>query len=160
MTTEPAEYVPKLEPITRCPGCGSPRIVEFEKPHYGACLVCLLAWEPIPAGESYLTDGELLPFEKPCDNCAFRGSSTERADADYWNSLQTSLANGGQFFCHKGVPFKIVAENGEPNLDDRPFEYPRSQNGSVDRSRLRLCRGYLNAFVAPVLKRYSLRVKR
>jgi hypothetical protein len=146
-------------PITHCPGCGSDRIVEFTEPRYGACRVCLLAWEPLPPGEPYLVDGEMMPFEKPCDNCAFRGKSTERANEDYWTSLQMSLAHGGQFFCHKGVPFKIGNEKGEPNYDARGFEYPKKADGSYDQTRMRLCRGYLNEFVAPALKRYGQRVK-
>lgn len=155
-------HVPTLEQITRCPGCGSDRIVELALPDsgkFGACPACLLVWEPIPEGEAYLTDGEMLPFEKPCDNCAFRGSSTERANPDYWESLQTNLAHGGQFLCHKGVPLRVIGETGK-QIDAHDFEYPKKADGSYDRSRMRLCRGYLNAFVLPVLKRHSLRVKR
>lgn len=145
--------------ITHCPACGSSKVVEFTAPHYGACTACLLAWEPLPPGEALKVDGEMLPFEKPCDNCAFRGKSTERADANYWEALQAQLANGGQFFCHKGVPFKIVTDAGEPNYDARGFEYPRNPDGTYDMDRMRLCRGYLNEHVGPMLKRFGHRLK-
>ncbi|HVJ23307.1 MAG TPA: hypothetical protein VM756_05150 [Burkholderiales bacterium] len=154
------EYQPRLQDMTYCPACSSARIAVFEKPPYGACLDCKMAWEPIPAGEPYLVDGEPMPFEKPCDTCAFRGGSSERANKDYWESLKIALANGGRFFCHKGVPFPLVNAQGLPELEDRAFQYPRTAEGRYDMDRMRLCRGYLNAHVGPILKKYSLRERK
>ena len=155
------DYVPRLEDLTSCPACGSQRIAIFQvSAAYGACLDCRMAWEPIPAGEPYSVDGELMPFGKPCDNCAFRGGSTERANSDYWESLQISLANGGRFFCHKGVPFNLTDRHGPPEQGERAFQYPRTPAGGYDMDRMRHCRGYLNAHVGPVLKKYSLRERR
>ena len=155
------DYQPKLEDLLACPACGSRKIAIFHvSDSYGVCLDCKMAWEPIPAGEQYMVDGEQLPFEKPCSNCAFRGGSTERADGDHWESLQISLANGGRFFCHKGVPFNLTDKSGPPEQGERAFQYPRTPAGGYDMERMRLCRGYLNAHVGPVLKRYALRERK
>lgn len=148
--------MPELAGITSCPACGSARIATMPDGKYSFCVACRKAWEPIPCGESFTVDGEPLPFATPCDTCAFRGKSPERRDGDMWDSLQFSLANGGQFYCHKGVPF--VVDPAAPVVDgaiSQPFEYPKKPGGGYDLEHMRICRGYLNQHVGPVLKRYA-----
>lgn len=151
-----------VKEITKCPACGSTRIIKPAGMDYEACADCRKAWERLPSGEPLLRDGELMPFRKPCDNCAFRGDSPERADPEKWKALQESMAyGGGQFFCHKGVPFDLGTEGGQ-----RDFEYPTTTLKSIqafghtlpagqgyDIDKMRLCRGYLNAHVIPEMKR-------
>src|SRR5579863_1467699 len=124
-------YVPDERPLEACPACGSGRIacVLGLKDRLDFCMQCQKVWEPLPAGEPYTVDGEQLPFKIPCNNCAFRGGSTERKDKDGWKDLQQMLSFGGQFYCHKAVPFNVVNEEGEPAIapGDRGFLFPRKQ---------------------------------
>jgi len=48
-----------------------------------------------------------------------------------------SLRAGASFHCHKGVPIVPDSEHG--------FAFPHRPDGTADKSKLRLCRGYLNA---------------
>jgi hypothetical protein len=152
MEAEP--YVAQTEALQTCPACGGTTIVTFNE--YSACATCKKAWENIPAGEHYKRDGELMPFHKPCDNCAFRGGSNERKDKDYWRSLQQQLEGlGGLFYCHRGVPFELATDGTHS-----PFEYPMRETVAMgekvnihDTEKMRLCRGYLNAHVLPELKK-------
>jgi len=154
--------------LTACPACGSveiaclvPRHIELD-----GCISCLKFWERLPAGEPYTTDGEQMPFTKPCNNCAFRGKSPERQDADTWESLMLSLMNGGEFYCHKAVPFAYTP--GEPVQVLKEFEFPKIEKtvklpiGTLkgvshryqgyDTERMRLCRSFLNQFVVPIAR--------
>lgn len=119
---------------------------------YDACVACSKVWERLPVGEPFERDGEQMPFAIPCDNCAFRGGSDERTDKDLWTDLQLKFSMGGEFYCHKGVPLKDIKAG--PN----EFDFPRVTKTidiagecrpyeSWDRSRMRLCRGYLNQWV-------------
>lgn len=154
--------------LEACPSCGSGRLICVlgTDAALDLCLGCFRSWERLPAGEPYTVDGEQMAFRTPCDNCAFRGGSTERANPDAWADLQSMLANGGEFYCHKGVPFKI--ENpfamGPPNPADIGFEFPHKESSvdlagathpyqHYDKARMRLCRGFLNAHVGPQLKK-------
>lgn len=152
--------------ITHCPACGSDRIVRAntrDPEQYDLCLGCKRAWERLPAGEPYLRDGEMMPWKKPCDNCAWRGNSPERKDPERWALLQESIAyQNGSFYCHKGVPFKL-------NGTEVAFEYPKTttpqrkvladfdvtlpEGLSYDVEKMRLCRGYLNAHVIPEMRK-------
>jgi hypothetical protein len=130
------------------------------------CIACFRIWERLPPDEPYTIDGEQLPFRIPCDTCAFRGGSQEREQegGDYWRDLQQNLAMGGEFYCHKGVPFKAaVGRDGAVTPGERPFEYPRKEATvdiagtchpyqHYDKDRMRLCRGYLNQHIAPLIK--------
>lgn len=165
-------YKTDCRDLVACPSCGSGRIacvLGLSVDRLDFCMKCHRVWEPVPAGEPYTRDGEQLAFRVPCDNCAFRGDSTERADADGWTYLQQMLAGGGQFYCHKAVPFKVVNDLGEAAVapGDRGFEFPRVARTvdlagichpyqDYDRGRMRLCRGYLNAHIGPVLKQAVL----
>lgn len=163
------------EDLTACPICGSGRLVCLPKTMFDCCLECMRVWERLPAEEPYLAYGEPFPFKVPCDNCAFRGGSQERADKVQWTELQQTLALGGEFYCHKGVPFRQpvgLKVAGEP-LTLNPafhapgedgFDFPKKPttihiNGiaqtvaGYDRERMRLCRGYLNAHIAPLLQK-------
>lgn len=141
-------YTPQLAALERCPACGSANIVTLGE--MGGCGSCLKAWYALPPGEPYKVDGELMPFKKPCNDCAFRRGSTERADGYAWANLQDRLHDGGQFYCHKGVPFTLPKNGLEIE-----FEYPRGPDGKLDRERLRLCAGYLAAIVGPMLREYQ-----
>lgn len=162
------EYVSVKQSLEACPACGTGRIacVVGLKERLDFCMKCHQVWEPIPAGEPYTVDTEQLPFKVPCDNCAYRGGSTERQDPEAWRDLQHTLAAGGRFYCHKGVPFNIVNGAGEAALaaGDRGFNFPKRPATvdlagechpyqAYDTDRMRLCRGYLNAHVAPLLKK-------
>jgi hypothetical protein len=157
--------------LEACPSCGSGRIacvLGLTVDRLDFCMQCYRVWEPLPPGEPHTVDGEQLPFRVPCENCAFRGGSAERQQEDgaYWQDLQQMLRSGGQFYCHKGVPFRVVNPDGEPATapGDRGFEFPR-KTATVDlagethpyqhydKERMRLCRGYLNAHVGPLLKK-------
>ena len=79
-----------------------------------------------------------------------------------WGELQAQLAAGHVFYCHKGVPFK--AEFGELVVAGKmSFDFPRVTKAidiagecrpyeDYDTSRMRYCRGYLNAHVAPLMR--------
>jgi hypothetical protein len=128
-------------------------------------LTCYRCWERLPPGEPFLVDGEMLAFKVPCDNCAFRGNSPERQDRERWAELQQTLAHGAEFYCHKGVLSKASLEElvaGGPDAR-MAFDFPQIERTadiegtcvhyqSYDRERMRPCRGYLNAFVLPLLK--------
>lgn len=122
----------------QCPKCGSRRVSHdpiLELKGYGpglaACGNCRTLWEPFPAEAVWDRSDPACSFREPCNNCAFRAGSQEQQDRERWKALIGSLKAGGSFYCHKGVPIEPDAEHG--------FAYPE------DRSRLRLCRGYLNA---------------
>lgn len=151
-------YVRDDRDLSACPNCGSGALVSVLPGRLciDGCVGCMKFWERLPAGEPYTTDGEQLPFEVPCDNCAFRGKSEERTDKERWDDLMLQLAHGGEFYCHKAVPFsfRIGDEAGQP----KAFEFPmvdktatiegqthRYRGYEVD--RMRLCRGFLNRFV-------------
>ena len=146
--------VPAQTDLTACPACGSGRLICVTGISIDGCTACLRFWERLPPGEPYLRDGEPLPFRTPCDNCAFRGKSPERTDEEKWDDLMLMLAHGGEFYCHKGVPFEYHL--GETYEKD--FLYPRvTRTATVegvsheyqgyDTERMRLCRGFLNRFV-------------
>lgn len=155
-------YVSEDRDLEACPSCGSGRICCIVGLSDGLdfCMECHRVWERLPAGEPYTQDGEQLAFKVPCDNCAFRGHSTERAKVDDWKILQDMLAGGGQFYCHKGVPFQVDPNRGR----HEGFEFPRKVKTvdiageahpyqHYDTDHMRLCRGYLNAHIAPILKK-------
>jgi hypothetical protein len=162
-------YKPDQRILEACPSCGSGRllcVLGLATLGLDLCLACFRVWERLPPGEPYTIDSEQLPFKIPCDNCAFRGASPERQDALAWGDLQQMLAMGGAFYCHKGVPFKIRNAAGEPAVAEgaRGFEFPRKAATvdivgechpyqHYDTERMRLCRGYLNAHIGPLLKK-------
>jgi hypothetical protein len=95
------------------------------------CVTCRAAWEPIPTELIWDPTDPCASLSQPCDNCAFRPGSPEQADTAKWKDMIRQLRAGGTFHCHKGVPLDPAGENG--------FAYPK------DKSKLRICRGYLNA---------------
>lgn len=114
-------------------------------------------WERLPAGEPYTIDGEQLAFAVPCDNCAFRGGSAERKDKALWETLQLSFAESGEFFCHKAVPFTLDKIGAGGRVYE--FEFPQIEKTvdvagachpykAYDTSHMRLCRGFLNQWLA------------
>ena len=165
-----SDYIPDDQDLTACPGCGSGRLLCMvgTDADLDLCADCGHAWERLPPGEPYTTDGEQLPFAIPCDNCAFRGGSAERADPDAWAALQHILAveNGGRFYCHKAVPFAVMDQTKTRinAAGECGFIFPRKAASvtvegkahayqQYDTERMRLCRGYLNAHVGPLVKR-------
>ncbi|SRR5258708_7300875 len=158
-------YVPDERILDACPACGSGRIACVTSTHLDFCMKCHRVWERLRPDDAFTVDGEMMAFRTPCDNCAFRGKSPERLDEERWSDLQLSLAHGGNFYCHKGVPFKTVGGDGksvEPG--ERNFEFPKKPDSVVinarthqyfpyDTERMRLCRGFLNAHVGPLLKK-------
>jgi hypothetical protein len=149
---------------TACPACGSGRIVCMFGREYDFCMECQHFWERVEPDQHYAVDEELLAFTVPCDNCAFRGKSPERKDSPRWAELQQTLAMGGHFYCHKGVPIDpadvMRTEPGQVNLS---FKFPKVTKTvdlagechpyeCYDTSRMRLCRGFLNAHVRPMMR--------
>jgi len=160
-------YTPELHILEACPVCGSGRLLCILGLDLDLCLDCKRCWERLRPEDPYTVDGEMMAFTTPCDNCAFRGGSPERADTESWQYLQNTLARGGAFYCHKGVPFKQDPVTGVPIIAGKnEFDFPR-KTASIDlggaahpyqwydQERMRLCRGYLNAHVGPILKRYA-----
>lgn len=135
----------------QCPGCASRRVGDFVQPFtkfYAAtirvCGNCRTSWEPFDPTELVDAKHELLgAFKHPCNNCAFRKGSPERADAAEWASKMLSMDRGASFYCHKGVPVEPESVHG--------FAYP--DEGKNPR-KLRRCRGYLNTVVAPRMREY------
>ncbi len=155
-------YTRQTSDQTTCPACASVSIVCVLGLDLDLCLDCHRCWERVNPGEHFMVDGELLPFKKPCDNCAFRGKSEERADRVRWAELQQTLAAGGEFYCHKGVPLQATVEQIRAGAPDArlAFDFPQAVK-TVDiagtcypypsyvREHMRLCRGFLNKFVLP-----------
>lgn len=150
--------------LTACPSCGSGRLICVLGTDLDLCVKCLRCWERLRPEDSWMIDGEMLAFATPCDNCAFRGGSTERQDKDRWQDLQSMLSRGGSFYCHKGVPFKMDPATGASMITgSNEFDFPRKTKladvagpchpyQQYDTARMRLCRGFLNAHIAPILK--------
>jgi hypothetical protein len=138
--------------VKKCPKCGSRNLLLHQQPpgrttFYDVCRVCVAVWESLPEGERYKRDGELMAFEKPCDNCAFRAGSPESENKVEWKKLLTELRAGGEFFCHKAVPLTTIGEGSRAS-----FEFPQKADGKFDVGNMRLCRGFLNAWAAWVAK--------
>lgn len=142
----------------QCPKCGCRRVEallvaqEFPLRFYAqdleACVNCKAIWEPIDRTLLWDPDDLLAAFSEPCGNCAFRPGSPEQGNPDRWREILDAVKlHGGEFFCHKGVPLDPVGEHGfayptkvEPRASAMAGETVRIP----DRSRMRLCRGFLN----------------
>ena len=123
----------------RCPKCLGLRVaVGHDFPGKGfysntvaVCADCEIAWEPLDEALVWDRTDAQSSFREPCENCAFRPGSNEQADREKWREMIGKLRAGGSFYCHKGVVIDPSGEHG--------FAYPK------DTSKLRVCRGYLNA---------------
>lgn len=131
----------------RCPACASTRVVtapappelgEFHARELTVCANCKAVWEPLDPGLIWNPSDPHCSFREPCDNCAFRPGSPEQADVPEWTKLIASLRAGASFHCHKGVPIDPSSEDG--------FKYPHDKAGKPKRDKLRICRGYLEAW--------------
>ena len=128
----------------QCPLCGSDEIwfvrrhKEQESEGYAACRDCGILWEPFDPADIWDPDDEYSPFKVPCNNCAFRGDSPERANPEKWANLVAHIESDPYFgfICHKGVPLSF--EEGESHA------HPKTESGVVDVSRSRFCRGWMN----------------
>jgi hypothetical protein len=108
------------------------------------CGRCWIAWEPIDEATIWDRDDPQCSGREPCDNCAFRPGSHEQGNTEKWKLMVASLREGAQFYCHKGVPIDPRSVDG--------FAYPERTTVAFghevkikDTSKMRLCRGYLNA---------------
>lgn len=150
-----------------CPACTSAETFCLIGSDFDVCMSCRKIWERLPAGEPYTRDGEQLAFKKPCDNCAFRRGSAERADVDRWNNMLLELSQGGHFYCHKGVPLasSLEAIVADPELR-HAFDFPLKPGvvtfGGVkhtykdyDRDAMRLCRGFLASIWGPQFSKFK-----
>jgi hypothetical protein len=144
-----------LDRRDRCPKCGSADVVrgdatEFMEatghsygPEIAVCGACKALWEPIHHDLIFDHDDPVSSFTEPCSNCAFRPGSNEQRDRETWSKIKDNVAEGAGFYCHKGVPIEAGAEHG--------FAYPTKKKGGAtvyDTSKLRVCRGWLNAWSA------------
>lgn len=152
--------------LTHCPACGSASTLCVLGTDLDLCLECQKCWERIPKGEVFSVDDEMLSFKRMCDNCAFRKGSEERKDHERWADLQQTLAMGGEFYCHKGVPLKASIEEIAAGAPDSRmgFDFPVVVRRAdiegkcfpyltYDREHMRMCRGWLSAFVTPLMRR-------
>ena len=123
-----------------CPRCGSGNVAfiaihQWES--HAACMKCETIWEPFNADHLQDPDDTLSCFKSPCDNCAFRGDSPERADPEKWELLMQEInLKGGVFYCHKGTPLMI----GDP---DQSHDHPKNDKGHPETNKMRLCAGYI-----------------
>lgn len=130
-----------------CPQCKGGRVLihdttevrpnEFYARQIAVCAECKIAWEPVDESLIWDRSDPHCSFSEPCDNCAFRPGSPEQADTAKWKEMIASLRAGASFYCHKGVRLAPGSEHG--------FAYPHDATGKANKSKLRLCRGYLNA---------------
>ena len=136
-----------------CPRCGSHRTVTFLLRPAGAeldhgqprregdelrrgCKLCATLWEPFVPDDLIIADDPMSPFVRPCDNCAFRQGSHERADPQEWQQLLASVRSGAAtFYCHKGVPISRDPKHSH--------EHPVLPDGKHDTRNMRACAGYL-----------------
>jgi hypothetical protein len=121
-------------------------------PGLAVCRNCKTLWEPFDPEQIWDTSDPHCSFREPCNNCAFRPGSPEQADPEKWKLLLDQLKCGASFHCHKGVPIEPGAEHGfayptRALVVDVPG-VPRIEERVGDKSKLRLCRGYLNAMAA------------
>lgn len=125
--------------VLRCPKCGG-TAVSFDPaltahgygPGLATCRSCTAVWEPFDMAQIWDPDDPVCAFREPCNNCAFRPGSPEQSDPEKWRDLIAKLRGGAHFYCHKGVPIEPGTEHG--------FAYPK------ERAKLRLCRGFINAW--------------
>jgi hypothetical protein len=113
------------------------RPLEFYSRKIATCSDCHAAWEPIDESLIWDRSDACASLSEPCGNCAFRPGSPEQSDPAKWKEMIASLRAGASFYCHKGVPIAPDSEHG--------FAYPHDAAGKPVTSKLRLCRGYLNA---------------
>lgn len=135
-----------IKGVTRCPRCGSRRTMplkadraspgNFYSQTLRRCLnpACEAIWEPFAEADLSDPSDRLSAFKSPCNNCAFRPGSPELQNPETWAEIKQSIEQHNGFYCHKGVPIAPESEHG--------FAYPK------ERWRLRLCRGWLNAYRA------------
>ena len=106
------------------PHCGSLDVIEFRRMNRlpdldgeppvprAYCLGCRAVWETLDPADMFDPDDPLSAFKRPCDNCAFRKGSPERADPVKWELLMQRLQlHDTPFVCHKDGP-----------LSDKPDE--------------------------------------
>lgn len=118
-------------------------------PDLACCRKCRALWEPIHHDLLWDPDDPLCSFSSPCSNCAFRKGSPEQTDAERWSQIKESLEYATGFYCHKGVPIEAGAEHGfayPERLATMECEGVKKTVRVGDKSKLRLCRGWLNAF--------------
>lgn len=72
---------------------------------------------------------EVMPG--PCDDCAFRDGSPERAQFAQWEYMLGMFRLGLPFFCHKGMP-----------LNDKGEYVPITMESGVPRDA-RVCGGWM-----------------
>lgn len=139
-----------------CPKCSSTDVkanttVKWRGygPGLAVCRSCSCVWEYWTEGQVWDLTDAVCSFSEPCNNCAFRKGSPERGDPVKWAGIRDLLKEDSPFFCHKGVPIEAGAEHG--------FAYPRRETTVTvdgmstvtqvyDTSKLRMCRGWLNAW--------------
>lgn len=135
--------VVELPPNACCPECGAAQVhgLRIRGTILAGCSDCRALWEALPPDAPEDIGVTPQPFRKSCDNCAFHKNSPERSDPEKWQALQEAFAyRETPFYCHKGMP--IQAE-GEDWPTDHGFKYPLTPDGRPDRSRLRLCAGFI-----------------
>lgn len=109
----------------RCGGCGARDMRTTRLPDsgrlVGRCLAC---------GRLQDVETRDWPESTPCDDCAFRKGSPERANPYRWAEIMRTVETGQFFHCHKGLPLDL--ETGRYDAPD------------PSRGRVTVCAGWLN----------------
>lgn len=118
----------------RCGGCGSRDMTTFKlcdsERLLGRCGNC---------GRLQDVETRDWPESTPCDDCAFRKGSPERADPYRWAEIMEIVERDQPFHCHKGLPF-------DPKTG--AYEAPDARKG-----RVTVCAGWLGARLAWLRRR-------
>ena len=113
----------------RCGGCGSRDMLASSDGKYAVCLDCQRLQEP---------ETRDWPETVMCDNCAFRKGSPERADLYRWAEVIETVDRGQKFYCHKGLPVTLSADEKTAT-----FSSPDMEAG-----RMTVCAGWLAMYLA------------
>ncbi|MBV7408754.1 hypothetical protein [Maritimibacter sp. DP1N21-5] len=117
----------------RCGACGSRNMKTTILPDSGTlmgrCLEC---------GRVQDVETRDWPESTPCDDCAFRKGSPERADPYRWAQMEEIVREGPAFHCHKGL---------RRDIDTGAYDMPDRRTG-----RVTVCAGWLNAHAAHLRK--------
>lgn len=86
----------------RCPTCHSSDVqaVDIDTSPVAVCKCCATV---------FLPELRENPAIEMCDDCAFRRGSPERADPYGWlHIIETTIAGGEPFYCHKGLTCELA----------------------------------------------------
>jgi hypothetical protein len=119
-----------------CPKCASTRLAYNPALcDVAECANCGTRWEPFDPAQ-LVADDPLGALKECCNTCAFRpgdydGPGAAERTPEAWRATVARMQAGMTFHCHKGLP-----------ISGDEYVYP------ADTTKVRLCRGYVDAFPA------------